>query len=303
MIAAIGISLIDHIITVDGFHGSEGTFHFDDYTTDGGGMAATAMCAVGRLGGNARLFSRVGDDINGKYLLDNLSAFGVDASAIVIMPGTPTVSSMVLVDRRTGEKQFYAPWVKAAFVEPVPLDVSLLEGCDALLVDGHWMEAAVTGASWAREHGVPVVADFKRAYSGIERLFPLLDYCILPRFFAEELTGCTHDSELLDALMELQPGLPVITEGAHGGFYWDGSRIYRYRSFPVECVDSTGAGDAFHGAFCHFLARGASLPRCLELASAMGAMNCRAIGGRAGLPNSAELAEFLELHGADSRMP
>lgn len=303
MIAAIGITVVDHILMVDGFHGDEGSYHFSGSITESGGMAAAAMCAAARLSGEARLFSRIGDDPNGRFLLDRLRASGVDTAGVVIVHGAPTVASYVLVDSRTGEKQFYSPRDKEAYREPVALDMALLDGCEALLVDGHWMEAAVAGAAWAREHGVPVVADFKRAYPGIARLFPLIDYFIVPRFFAEELTGGTEDASLLDALTTMQSGLPVVTGGAHGGMYLDDGEVRRYRAFPVDCVDSTGAGDAFHGAFCHFLVRGAALPRCLELASATGAMNCRAIGGRAGLPTAAELAAFLTEHGADNTLP
>ena len=303
MIVAIGISVVDHIMLIDGFKKNEGTFHCENYIIEGGGMAATALCAASKLGAETRLFSRIGDDPNGQFIIDALEHFGVDTSGVVKVKGGKSTVSFVLIDIKTGEKQFYSERVKKAYTDPLELDVSLLEGARALLVDGHWIEAAVKGAQWANNNGIPVVADFKRMYDGLEKLFPFIDYFIIPLFFAREITGKQKPEAILKALASIQPGLPVITMGSEGGIYQVHDEIRRYRSFPVACVDSTGAGDAFHGAFCYYLSCGLSLEKCLELASAAGALNCRSIGGRAGLPSCQELSGFLGLHGSDPSIP
>ena len=103
--------------------------------------------------------------------------------------------------------------------------------------------------------------------------------------------------DILHSLTAMQPGIPVLTSGAAGGMYLEGGQIRHYPAFAVPVVDSTGAGDAFHGAFCHFLAQGRPLGDCLTFASAVGALNCRSIGGRSGLPSASELDQFLGQHG------
>ena len=303
MVAAVGISVVDIILVMDGFKEGEGSYHCDRLITEGGGMAATAVCAAARLGSETRLFSRVGDDVHGRFVVEGLRAFGVDTSGVVTVPGRTTMTSIVFVDRNTGEKQFYSEFEKSAYIEPVEADLSPLEKMDVLLVDGHWMDQALRSARWARERGVPVVADFKYMYDGLAEVFPYVDYLIIPLFFAAEITGERSIERILETLESRFWGTSVVTLGGEGGAYLSDGALRRYRTFPVACVDSTGAGDAFHGAFCHFLSRGADLSRCLELSSAVGALNCRALGGRAALPTPEELSAFLTLNGTDPRLP
>ena len=80
MISAIGIATVDHIVVIDGFHDHEGSYWADAYRVEGGGMAATALCTASRLGSPTRLFSRIGDDINGNFIAGGLASFNVDIS-------------------------------------------------------------------------------------------------------------------------------------------------------------------------------------------------------------------------------
>jgi sulfofructose kinase len=267
-------------------------------------MAATGLCAAARLGSETCLLSRVGDDIHGRYIRERLERFGVNTAGVIAVPGRNTTVSIVLVDRNTGEKQFYSEFEKSAYIDPLEGDLSLLEGSDVLLVDGHWTDQALRSAKWARERGIPVVSDFKRMYRGLEPVFPLVDYHILPLFFAAEVSGEREPESILRKMHSLFGGVPVVTSGSEGGMYLRDGEALRFRAFPPpRLVDSTGAGDAFHGAFCHFLEQGADLGRCLELASAVGALNCRAYGGRAALPDREELSGFLVDNGADPVLP
>ncbi|MBN1292559.1 MAG: hypothetical protein JXB48_12030 [Candidatus Latescibacteria bacterium] len=303
MIAAIGISVLDTIMVMDGFKSAEGSYHCEKLIIEGGGMAATALCTASKLGSQTRLFSRIGNDVFGKRLLEELRDFGVDISGTITLKNRNTTASVVFVDLNTGEKQFYSEWDKSAYIDSCSLNVNLLEGVKIMLVDGHWTEGAYEGLVWARAQEIPVVADFKRKYNGIEKLFPFIDYFIIPMFFAEEITGEKKTDRMLHKLTELQPGIPVITCGVQGGAYIVENDIKRYKAFPIKAVDSTGAGDAFHGAFCHFISHGVELSRCLELSSAVGALNCRAHGGRSALPSREELKVFLKNHNVDPEFP
>jgi len=296
MIAAIGISIVDHIMIINGFNKNEGSFYSEKYIVEGGGMAATALCAASKLGSDTCLFSRIGDDVNGKFIIDGLEKFGVDTSGIAVLPGKTSTAGIILVDADTGEKQFYSERVKHAYSDTVEIYLSLLENAKVFLLDGHWIEGAQSGARYAKTNGIPVVADFKHMYEGIENLFQYIDYFIIPSFFAEEITSENRIEPMLEKLSSMQPGIPVITQGARGGVYLSEGEIKRYQAFKVDVVDSTGAGDAFHGAFCHFLSLGRDVETCLNLASAVGALNCRDFGGRSSLPSSEELSRFLKFH-------
>lgn len=303
MISAIGMALADTVLTLDGFHDREGSYHSDSLIVAGGGMAATAMCAAARLGAETRIFSCIGDDPFGSFIRGDLQAHNVDTEGLTVVSVASSTVGIVLVDNNTGEKQFYSELVKPVFHGPQSLKVSLLDGTEVLLVDGHWIKGAFSGVRWARDHGVPVVADFKRTYEGLDALWPYIDYCILPFFYASELTKSKRPEEMLHTLTEIQPGIPVITNGVEGGWYLEDNDIRTYPVFPVEAVDSTGAGDAFHGAFCHFLSRGLSLRDCLTLSSAVGALNCRGRGGRASLPDRDDLVSFIRVSGYSLYIP
>ena len=303
MIAAIGIAVLDNIVVMDGFQKGEGSFYCNTLTVTGGGMAATALCAASKLGSPTRLFTKVGDDAHGHYIIDELHSYDIDTSGSVIVPGLSTTSSIVFVDSHTGEKQFYSERDKPLDSMPATLDRSLLDGTNVLLVDGHWIDGALDGVEWAASNAIPVVADFKRMYDGLDSLFPSIDYLIIPSFFAEEITGEKTVDGMLEKLAAMQKWLPVITCGENGGKYFIDGAVRRYRAFQVPCVDSTGAGDAFHGAFCHFLSHDLPVDRCLELASAVGALNCRSLGGRSSLPSREELRQFLKEQGSSPEFP
>ncbi len=303
MITAVGISVADIILVMNGFRNGEGSYHCERLLSEGGGMAATALCAASRLGSKTRLVSRVGDDTHGRFIIEGLQAFGVDTTGVAVVPGRNTTVSIVLADKNTGEKQFYSEYHKSAYIDPLDAGLCHLDGASLLLVDGHWTDQALRSAREAQRRHIPVVADFKRMYDGLEEVFPLVDYLIIPRFFAAEITGETDTEHMLRALASRWNCIPVITNGGEGGSYLLDGLSMRYPVFSIECVDSTGAGDAFHGAFCHFISRGAGITRALELSSAVGALNCRALGGRSALPTPEELSAFLEEHHADPRLP
>ncbi|MFA6471264.1 MAG: PfkB family carbohydrate kinase [Candidatus Latescibacterota bacterium] len=299
MVSAVGISTVDIILLMDGFHEEEGSYYCERMITEGGGMAATSVATASRLGSKTRLLSRIGNDVNGSFIVDKLKEYGVDLSGVVKIPGRNSTVGIVFVDRKTGEKQFFSEYEKSSYIDFLEIDTDILEGTDVLLVDGHWMNQAEKCALWAKERCIPVVGDFKSMYTGLEKVLPLVNYLIIPSFFAQEITG-EHD--MLPALKNLHTRfgcIPVVTEGDKGGAYLFRDEMLRYPSFPIHCLDSTGAGDAFHGAFCHFLSKGAEIGRCLELSSAVGALNCREFGGRAALPSCEELSVFLENNGCD----
>lgn len=293
MISAIGISTVDHLMVVKRFSKDEGSFYAKSYLVDGGGMAATAMCAAAKLGSNVRLFSCVGNDLNGQFILEGLQSFGIDTSFIQIAGNASSVASFVLIEESHGDKQFWSEKEFALFNNPGKINREALRGSKVLLIDGHWEEAALEAAIWASENNVPVVADFKKDFERLSKLLPLVNYLIIPEFFAITLTGSRDKTVILHTLKKMINGIPVITEGNKGGTYLLNDQLRNYKVYNVDCIDTTGAGDAFHGAFCHFLIRGHPVEDCLDLASAAGALNCRAIGGRRALPDMETLTDFI----------
>jgi sulfofructose kinase len=133
-----------------------------------------------------------------------------------------------------------------------------------------------------------VVADFHRPSPAALALLPHVDFAVVPRAFADAWT----QGRVADTLARIQReygATPVVTLGARGGVWLEGRRMRRYRAPRVRVVDSTGAGDAFHGAFAAGLAQGRPLERCIERASRAAARACTALGGMGALLRAARV--------------
>jgi sulfofructose kinase len=294
MISAVGISTLDHLLVVDGFNIIEGTFTATSYTCEGGGMSATALCAAARLGSKTRLFSKIGDDVNGQIIIRGLHKYNVDTKGCEVIRNANSFVSFVLINRNTGDKQFYNEEIYKIFEQKVRIRKKLLEGSRVLLVDGYWTEGAIEATAWAAKNNVPVVADFKEYFNGIDILLPYIDYLIIPDFFARKIAMESNNENVLRFWKSKIKGIPVITNGNKPGYYLINDKVKKIPVFRIKCIDSTGAGDAFHGAFCHFLALNQPIEICLQMASAVGALNCRAVGGRNALPDINELNNFIK---------
>jgi ribokinase len=113
------------------------------------------------------------------------------------------------------------------------------------------------------------------------------------RRFARALTGKTVPADILRALAAFGPRCVGLTQGAAGSALWHQGEIIDVPGFPVEVVDTTGAGDVFHGAFLCGLLRGWEARDILQFANAVSALKCTSLGGRTGIPRIEEVWRFL----------
>jgi len=147
----------------------------------------------------------------------------------------------------------------------------------------------------ARRHGIPVTVDVDTIYKGFEDVLPNVDYLITSSEFPERWTG---ESDPLRALTLIQDtyGMRVaaMTLGAHGALARAGGRFLYSPAFVVNCIDTTGAGDIFHGAFCYAVLRGYDLGAALEFSNAMAALNCTALGARGRIASLEEARALIE---------
>jgi sulfofructose kinase len=257
----------------------------------GGGMAATAAVAIARLGGRAALLSRVGDDAAGRSVIAGLETEGVDCRGVRAVSGARTSSSAVLVDS-TGERTIVNDRGEGLPADASWLPLARVGEAGAVLADMRWFDGARKLLQAARASGVVTVLDIDVDPSGLETLLPLSDFAIFSRHGLLAL-GAEIDPALQQACA-LGAGHAGVTLGAQG-YVWcrQGEGMQRMPAFAVEVVDTTGAGDAFHGAFALAAAEGRQSAEAIRFASAVAAMKCRAAGGRAGLPRRAEVVEFL----------
>lgn len=267
------------------------------FEEQGGGQAGTAMVAVARLGGRAAVVGTNGDDDAGGKIQRGFLEEGVDASHLQTDPGSRSHIAFCFILEESGDRAIFFDRGNKRRLEPPDLDRAFMTDCGCLLFDTHHWKAAGTAATWAREAGIPVVTDLERPTPENENLLRLGTHHIMPEHYVLEYTG-ESDPEAAAAklLGEFQPEVLVVTRGARGSVAYCGGERLTQPAYPVEpVVDTTGAGDVFHGAFAYGLTLGYDLATNLEFAALVAALKCRALGGRAGIPRKADLAERWRL--------
>ena len=297
-VVGVGLACLDQLILWRDMQAPVAGNKILDFQVQGGGMVGTAMVAVARLGGQAEFWGAVGDDWMGRMILDGFRREGVDARHVVVVPGGRGPMVVVCVDRPTGQRHFLH-W--EGYPEPEGPIGSLesLKTAGCLLVDGTHHSSTVRAAREAQRLSVPVVADLGGLAEKTAALLAHVTYAVISQRCAEQAGGGGDYLAACQAVRSMGPQHVVVTLGARGLGSLEGTELVELPAFEVEVVDTTGAGDVFHGAFCYGLVQGFPLVRNLQFASAVAAIKCGQLGGRAGIPGRDEAIRFLIERGVD----
>ncbi len=263
-----------------------------NYIAQGGGLIGTALVACARLGAQCRLYTLLGLDNIGDEILKELQNEGVSTSGAVRIQCGTSPFSFIYVNESTGDRTiFYHPAKNLEWDNSQ--DLSGIESANALVIDDIYLNLSIAAARKARAAGVPVIADLIPNDRNRQLLLDV-DILIAPKHYIQEL-GLEHDiGAVLKLIHELGPTTAVITLGEDGYVFSDSQGKGQGAAFQVDAVDTTGAGDAFHGAFAFGIARKWDTQKCCEFASAVAAIKCTQPGGRTGLPTLQQVNEFLQ---------
>ncbi len=296
-VVGLGLNATDTVILVHDFPALGGKERVVSLSRQAGGQVATALVTCERLGLHTRYIGKVGDDEAGRFQLASLREEGLDVRQTRVVPKTPNQLAYIIVDKATGERTVF--WDRDPRLAILPSELNKGAVCSArvLHLDGCDVEACVQAAQWARRASIPVVADFDTVYKEVERLFPFVDYLIASSKFLPAATGEADPFRVLELMVrEYGVRAPGMTLGREGALIlWQDRFIYS-PGFVVEAVDTTGAGDVFHGAFIYGLLAKWGMERILEFSNAMAALNCNSLGARGGIRTRAE-AERLATRG------
>lgn len=291
---ALGLNAVDHLIVVPHYPEFNSKISFLSHTLAPGGQAATAMVTLARLGMRARYIGKVGADDMGRFQINSILSEGVEASGVMIVEGAESQTAFIIVDEASGERTVLWNRDERLNIREDEVDRAMVTAARALHLDGYNVAASIAAARYAREAGVPTVLDIDQVYPGIEALLPLIDFLISSSSFPERMTGETDLSSALKKLSEQTGSMFVAaTMGEEGVLAYFQDQYIRSPAFKIECHDTTGAGDAFHGGFIYGLLAGFSVEQTLEFANAVAALKCRAVGARTSLPTLNEVNTFL----------
>ena len=289
-VTCLGLSAFDYIWKVAELAG-EGSrkLKAGDFAKKGGGMAATASVAVARLGGDASFWGRAGDDIEGLQMRDALADENVNVENFRLFEGGRSSVSGVIVDKH-GERQIVNFRGGDLPVDPAWLPLKQLRGTGAVLADPRWPEGAEAAFKAARAEGIPTILDADMAEAEVfERLLPLTDHAV---FSAPALADFAGSVNALERVAAHGCRIAAVTLGGEGVRWLEDGKEDHRPAFHVNAVDTTGAGDVFHGAYAFAIAAGAPVGDAMGFASAAAALKCTKPDGRSGIPT---LEQTLQL--------
>ena len=266
-----------------------------------GGKGANQAVAARRLGAEVRLIGCVGDDDAGAAMRRALDEQGIGVEGVVTAPGEATGTALIFVDREGHNQIGVAPGANHRLtVEMARAGEPSIEWAQVLVSQ---LEVPVPVVRWAletaRRHGVPTVLNPAPVQELSDELLGLVTYLTPNAGEVAALTGIEVSD--LDSgrraaarLCERGVGTVIITLGEEGALVYDGATAVHFEAFPIEAVDTTGAGDAFNGALAVGLSAGGSLEQVIPLASAAAALTCTRRGAQDALPDRADVERFLQ---------
>lgn len=298
-VVGVGINVVDYLFRIPHFPEPDTKMDARGAMIQGGGLTATAMVACARLGLRTRYIGKFGDNEIGQLARRELTDEGLDLGAAVTAPGIPNRFCVVLVDEASGARTIVRQRDPRIWLRPPDLDRETVCAGRLLHLDGYEGDAALQAARFAREAGIPVSVDAEEPTEHREALFRLTDILIVGRRYGRMVTGADAPRDILHGLAALGPRVVGLTLAETGSMLWHRGEIVEAPGFPVEVVDTTGAGDVFHGAFAYGLLQGWEAEVILTFANAVSALKCTHLGGRTGIPSASEVRVFLRTRGID----
>jgi len=296
-VICVGHAALDYVYRIEAFPPAPTKVRSLEHIESGGGMAANAAAAIARLGGAVELWSRTGADAAGERIRAFLEADGVDVAHVKVHEGARSSTSAVIVDSK-GDRLVVGERDHAMSMDPMWLPLHRIGEASAVMSDLRWVEGTRAAFAAARVQGVRTILDADLGGGGDLREFlGLADYAIFSGPALDAFVPGEDDPARLARVLEMGVTHAGVTRGPKG-YFWAGKTgdTGHQPAFDLEVVDTTGAGDAFHGAFAWALAQGRPVPECARIAAAVSALKCRRLGARSGLPTRAELDSFLSQH-------
>ncbi len=288
-VLCVGAGTYDLVYSVKRHPQPDEKIRASSFTGCGGGPAANAAVTVSRLGLQSAFAGYLGNDIFGNAHIEELRRAGV-LTGLVARGAHSSALSVVMV-KPDGSRALVNYREPESFLDAGSVDFSSIDA-KVILFDGHEPYISPPLARSARQNGIITVLDAGSIHSGTEELAGLVDYLVCSEKFGFGFTGESTEDRALEKLVSYAPNV-IITVGERGLVWKNAQGSGREDAYKIKAVDTTGAGDVFHGALAACLAEKREWRESLAYASAAGALCCMKIGARLGIPTKEEVEEFL----------
>jgi len=293
-LVGVGLNATDTLLLVPRFPAYGGKVRISQEVISPGGQVASALAAAGKLGLRTKYIGTVGDDEHGRIQMESLRSTGMNLDDVETREGCANQSAYIVIDQSTGERTVFWSRPDCLALDPARITPDKIAGARMLHIDGHDTPAVAKAAQVARGLGIPVSVDVDTIYPGFDQVLPSVDYLVSSSEFPARWTGEADPFRALE-ILQSQYGMQIasMTLGADGALARVGGRYYYSPGFVVDCVDTTGAGDVFHGAFCYSVLKSMPIRDSLDFSNAMAALNCKKLGARGGIATEAEARALM----------
>jgi len=294
-VVGMGLNSVDFLTVVPEFPAPNSKMKMVQFSKQGGGQVATAVVALSRWGVKTKYIGKVGEDELGQFSLHSIRQEGVDVSSVTIEPNATNQFATIIVDGSTGDRTIL--WNQDDRLMYREGELQKEEVCCGKLLhlDGHDIRAAIQCARWAKEEGIPTVVDLDRVEPLTSELIKEIDFLITSSRFPLLYTGISDQKEAFFELQKHTLGFLCTTLGHSGAMALVNGEFFHAEGFKVKAVDTTGAGDVFHGGFIYGLLQNWEVEKMLRFANAVAALKCLDLGGRRGIPPLEKTQPFMKL--------
>lgn len=267
----------------------------ESFSIQGGGLVATALVTVARLGGRSRFAGFLGTSSTATSARENLLHSHVDTSLILHKEKAEPIIAMVITEAQKGERTIFFSKKDVSYPNPDDYsDMEWMKQTRVFLFDSVSESAGVKMAELARREKVTTIIDAERINSSTPEALQAADHIVVPEAFAREYTGMGDIKEMLKKLRNRQEQVVIITSGARGSFVLNSDYYAHQPAFPVKSLDTTGAGDIFHGAYALSIARRNDPFFSCRYASAAAALSTLGHGGQSAIPNESMVLQLID---------
>lgn len=295
-VVGLGLNAVDHIITVAEYPQFNSKTRLLSHSQQPGGQVASALTALARLGAKTRYIGKVGDDQAASLQLSRLKTEGIEHSYVKSISQTTNQIAFIIIDAKSGERTIIWDRDERLAFQVEEVEETAISSGKILHIDGHDVQADIQAAQFAHRSGMAVVIDVDNFYPGADKLLPHIDFLVTSSDFPFRVTGIRDNKQALAKLKEISGSYFVaMTLGKEGVMAYHEGEYLTVPGFEIDCCDTTGAGDAFHGGFIYGLLKAMSILETLRFANAVAAIKCQKLGAQTGLPTLEEVKKFLSV--------
>ena len=299
-VIGVGGLIADLCVSINRLPETDGVSRMYDYLWQCGGNVPSAIAALARLGASCSILGTVGNDVLGRLNMDDMRRHNVDLSHMYQLDG-PTTLALCLAEEETQGRSFIIRGGARRELTREEVDEAYIASAKYLHIGMGENDLRDYAVEFAKKNDVIVSMDAGGYRPEEEEVIPFVDLFVMSEMFYNGYFKTDFEGDIEKILdncarfLDIGPRVSIVTLGARGcaGVDKDGARFFLPPFSGHQIIDTTGAGDVYHGAFIYAHMQGWDTEYCAKFSSAVSYINCTSLGGRVGIPNRQMVDQFL----------